>query len=929
MPRIDASAPTQFDRASDASTLPGSTGAASSPAPELERGATLGRYLVIERLGAGGMGVVYAAYDPELDRKVAVKLLRPESAGDPEVGRARLIREAQAMAKLSHPNVVAVHDVGTFGDQIFVAMEFVPGHTLATWLAERDRDWREILDMFLQTGRGLVAAHSAGLVHRDFKPDNVLIGADGRPRVTDFGLARVAGERDLQAAPATTNEADAEQGLALSLPHAGSTGLALTQAGAVMGTPIYMAPEQHLGRVADARSDQFAFCVALFQALYQQLPFAGETMVDLVLAVTGGQLAPLPRNNVPAWLRLALLRGLAQDPAARWPTIDALLTVLAHDPSRARRRRLIGLGGVTLLLGLGLGAWQLQARQAAACAASGASVSATWSPAARESVRAALLATGEPYAADAATRVEGRLDAWSEAWQLAQVRACEVRDELSGPRLVCLGDRLRHLRSLVGLLSAADRESAAEAVRLAANLPSIAVCDDPTWLAATLKPPEDEQVRAHVEDERERLSQAAAQLQSGHYDAAQTLASAALQAAEGLDYAPLHAEALQQIGEVHERQGEYATAASELEAAYNLSARTGHDPIAARATIALTRVAGKRLAQHAAGLVWSRVAAVIVARLGEDDGLLGADLRSDLGQVLDAKGDSAAAIERAREALAIRESRLGLDHPDVATSLHNLGVASLNRGMWTEAADYLARALEIRRAVLGADHPDVGTSYNWLGNIHNARGQTDEAITFYRQALAIRELALPADHPDIASSLSNLGLCLATQHDYEAALALQRRALAIRERALDPDHPDTAASWNNLATVFAALGRHAEAVTHYQEALGRWERSLGPTHPALAFALLGIGKSRIEQHDVDAAIAPLERAVALRSAAEVDPGYLADAQYSLATALWTARPLEHPRARALVEAARALLTNNSEGRAELDRWLAEHPLRSP
>jgi tetratricopeptide (TPR) repeat protein/predicted Ser/Thr protein kinase len=919
--RIDASGPTKLDRATDARTLPASTSPSRpSGSPELERGATIGRYLVIERLGAGGMGVVYAAYDPELDRKVAVKLLRSEIAGDPELGRARLIREAQAMAKLAHPNVVGVHDVGTFGDQVFVAMEFVQGRTLADWQSAEDRGWRETLAMFLQAGRGLTAAHVAGIVHRDFKPDNVLIGADGRPRVTDFGLARVAAEHDLPASDRATSDR--------ATPPPGSD-IALTQAGAVMGTPAFMAPEQHLGLVADPRSDQFAFCVALWQALYDQLPFAGETLPQLALAVTAGELAPLPRNNVPAWLRVALLRGLAVDPDARWPSIDALLAALAHDPSRARRRRLAWLGVGALLLGLGLGAWQWQARQKAACVASGAAVSAVWHSAARDSVRAALLATGEPYAADTWTSVEGRLDAWSDAWQAAQVRACEVRDELSGPRLVCLGDRLRHLRSLVGLLAAADRQIASQAARAAASLPSITVCDDPSWLAATVKPPEDEQVRDRVEDERERLSQAAAQLQGGHYDEGQALAAAALEAAEALDYAPLRAEALHQVGEAHERQGDYAAAATRLEAAYNLAARTGHDEVSARTTIALTRVAGKRLARHAAGLVWAQVAAVIVARLGEEDGLLGADLRSDLGQVQDAMGDSAAGLERAREALAIREAKLGADHPDVATSLHNLGVASINLGMAEQAADYLGRALAIRRAVLGEEHPDVATSYNGLGNSHNARGQTAEAIALYRKSLAIRERALPGDHPDIASSLSNLSVSLTYLKDYEPALELQRRALAIRERAHAADHPDIAASWNNLGLIYTSLGRHGEARTHYQEALRRWERSLGPNHPALAFALLGIGRSHLAGDDPEAALAPLERALALRTAAEVGASNLADAQNQLARALWAARPSERPRARALVEAARDLLADDPDARAELGQWLIEHPLAAP
>ncbi len=907
--RIDADGQTHHDWG--APTLAGASTVlpSSSGSPELGRGATLGRYLVIERLGAGGMGVVYAAYDPELDRKVAVKLLRSEGAGDPELGRARLIREAQAMAKLAHPNVVAVHDVGTFGEQVFVAMEFVQGGTLTGWLAAGEHGWREVLGMFQETGRGLAAAHAAGVIHRDFKPDNVLVGADARPRVTDFGLARVGTGPEL---------------VAPSLVSASGVGVELTQAGAVMGTPAYMAPEQHLGIVADARSDQFAFCVALWQGLHGQLPFVGETMAELALAVTAGELAPMPKNLAPAWLRAALLRGLSPDPAARWPTIDALLVVLAADPSRVRRRRLLGLGAAGLVLGLSVGGWRLQARQAAVCRASAEVVATVWSPAARTSVREALLGTGEPFAADAWSSVAARIDTWSEAWQRAQMRACDLRDELSGPRLVCLGDRLRELRSLVGLLADADREVATQAVRAAANLPSIVVCDDPTWLAATVKPPEDEVVRARVEAERERLSQAAAQLRAGHYDDGQTLADAALQAAEALGYGPLRAEALIQVGAARELQGDYAAAAASLEEAYNLAARTGHDEVAAGATITLTRVAGKRQALHAAGLVWGRVAAVIVARLGEEEGLLGADLHAELGQVLDASGELSAAITEARAALAIREARLGLDHPDVAASLHNLGVASLHRGMHDDAADYLARALAIRRAVLGEEHPEVAATYNWLGNYHASRNENGDAIALYRKALAIREKALPPGHPDIASSLSNLGLCLGQENEPAAALELHRRALAIREKALAPDHPDIAASWSNLGDLHAELGRPTEARAHFQEALRHWERSLGPNHPALAFALLGIGKSLLAEGDAAAAVAPIERALALRKAGEVDTAYLAETRFALARALWLADPGERPRARALAEQAQALAVAKQD--PTLAAWLAEHPL---
>ncbi|HZN95396.1 MAG TPA: serine/threonine-protein kinase, partial [Myxococcales bacterium] len=219
----------------------------------LPRGATIGRYLILRRLGEGGMGVVYAAFDPELDRKIALKVLRPaRRAVAGSVAQARLLREAQAMARISHPNVVAVHDVGAHGDEVFVAMELVEGGTLTDWVEEKPRKLDELLRTFMEAGRGLAAAHSAGLVHRDFKPENVLVGKDGRVRVTDFGLARVDEEGPLGAGKRTPST--------LSSP-------ALTQEGAIVGTPLFMSPEQAQGRIPDIRSDQYGFCASLYWAI--------------------------------------------------------------------------------------------------------------------------------------------------------------------------------------------------------------------------------------------------------------------------------------------------------------------------------------------------------------------------------------------------------------------------------------------------------------------------------------------------------------------------------------------------------------------------------------------------------------------------------------------------------------------------------------
>ena len=298
----------------------------------------IGRFIVLRRLGAGGMGVVYLAYDNALDRKLAVKVIRGLSP-DPEM-TLRMQREARAMAKLSHPNVLQIYEVGESEGSLFLAMEYVDGGPLGAWLSDHAPsamasgtsaarfDWRAIVGIFVQAGRGLAAAHQAGLVHRDFKPDNVLVGADGVARVADFGLARLLEEAPQESIARRTTE------LALLATLTGTRG--------IMGTPAYMSPEQHAGAPTDARTDQFSFCVALWEALHGERPFTGETMEALAQAIARGLPAEPPAGSrVPAWLRAALLRGLAADPERRWPSMPALLAVLTDDPLARRRRRLL------------------------------------------------------------------------------------------------------------------------------------------------------------------------------------------------------------------------------------------------------------------------------------------------------------------------------------------------------------------------------------------------------------------------------------------------------------------------------------------------------------------------------------------------------------------------------------------------------------
>jgi serine/threonine protein kinase len=317
----------------------------SSSAPNLGAvrvynvGDRVGRYLVLSTLGAGGMGVVVSAYDPQLDRKVALKLLRGNLGVTTKEARARLRREAQAIAQLNHPNVVGVYDVGTTDDNdLYIAMEFVEGDTVSRWLKAWPRTWREKLEIFLQAARGLYAAHSVGLLHRDFKPDNVLVGGDGRVRVTDFGLAR------------SLLGLDAGDDPARSVSQVTALQTELTATGTVLGTPRYMPPEQLVGPDIDARSDQFSFCVALYEALYGNHPLAAQTAVGMLERGERAQPAPTT-SDVPVWVGKVVARGLERERNKRYPTMAELMAELVPAPVRSRARLAAVVAGAVVVVG--------------------------------------------------------------------------------------------------------------------------------------------------------------------------------------------------------------------------------------------------------------------------------------------------------------------------------------------------------------------------------------------------------------------------------------------------------------------------------------------------------------------------------------------------------------------------------------------------
>jgi len=427
------------DREQDLARTATAAASAMAPEPAAPVGATLGRYRLERELGAGAMGVVHAAFDPDLERRIALKVLRGATAT--LEAKDRLMREARAMARLNHPNVVTVHEVGTAAGRDFVAMELIHGESLAEWLRATRRPAAAILDAFLAAGRGLAAAHAAGIVHRDFKPHNVLRGRDGRIVVTDFGLAR---EADVGLPPALDETLPLDPGSVTasrtSRTSSSSTPSALagiTVTGSLLGTPAYMAPEQWRGGAVTPATDQFAYCVALWEALSGARPYSGPTFDDLRRQVARGP-AALDASRIPRRVRGLLRRGLDPDPARRWPSMDALLARLV----RAQRRPGVALalgGGAVVAAAAAAAVLALRTSEppAPGCAPPARDVAAVWSPAIAAELRAR---TSEAHAAV--------LDANVRDWQTARTAACTAPPQVRQAQLQCLDGVLSRIDAL-------------------------------------------------------------------------------------------------------------------------------------------------------------------------------------------------------------------------------------------------------------------------------------------------------------------------------------------------------------------------------------------------------------------------------------------------------------------------------------------------
>ena len=834
-------------------------------------GATVGRYRIERPIGIGGMGVVYVAHDPELDRKVAVKLLRRGASDSIE----RLRREGRALAALTHPNVVAVHDVGDHDDELFIAMEFVDGSNLRGWLSAKRRSWREIVDVGLAVGRGLEAAHIAGLVHRDIKPDNILLGRDGRIRVGDFGLV---------------NE----------LPSGGDVGdVELTQTGALLGTPAYMAPEQLDGGEVDARSDQWSFCATVFEALYGVRAFAGNSVDELALAIEDGEIAETRSAGVPRWLRRILVRGLAVDPHKRWASMRALCDAIER--SRRRRKQLAVLAPFAVIALAAGGVWFETRPTPVDCSDAGDIPWSAWNP-----IRRALVLTNNP-------EIVPDIDYWMTEWSSARGEACTTNvadDDVRARRFACLDHQLVRFGKLADVWQARpDPETFVEVFDERDVLPSISACGQSATAGQPVPTLAQRMKNLAIEAD---MAGALALHRHGDASAITRIGTASLASAKASGHAPAIVDVARvlaaYLNAAHDYAGEEAAYREGLEAA-----EIAHDD-GAKTTMGLRLAAKLALNGHV---------------------------------------DEARHFLELGEASAARLPQTPLLDSDIAMAE---SVVKQNANDFRGATPLLRRAIERRAAVFGPFDREVLQDWNLLAAVIG-RYDVTEAGRVRAQLDVLDRQAGPAGEADIAIREVSLrieaGLRLAFGGDLAGGIRIFEEITEIGER--DDGFRARLPGWHAWAGVLQQVGKHDDlAYRHFARAIELWDRlgvksadlatNLGRAAHALVrikrpidavpFARRGIdvatelgnqdsatdnrvelGEALVEAGDLAGAREVLELAVAWRLDHGI-AGARGRSKFALARALW---PTDRKRAVELARSGRSDLAAQIEKLANGDR----------
>ncbi len=944
------------------------------PAQKVGRGTMLGRYVVTGNIGAGAMGVVYAAYDPELDRQVAIKLLSPRIVH--VEGSARLQREAQVLARLSHPNVVAVYDVGEFSGQLFIAMELVSGQTLSAWLRTAPRRWDAILDVFMQVGAGLQAAHDAEIIHRDFKPDNALIDTAGRVRVMDFGLAVTAPQP--VAEPVEKANADMAASPNPEL-------LLYTDSGALIGTPYYMAPEQLLGRPASVQSDVYAFCVSLFEGLYGMRPFAAADLRSLRQQKEQTLVRTPPAHvarRVPTWLRRIILRGLSADSAARFPSVAAVLAEL-----RLRRRRLrtlsiggLSLGVLALVIGITFFYTRAKTADAALCAGANRHLRGVWNSATQAKLERNLGPKVWP-------RVSQRLQHYVTDWLdqhraacLATQRYHEQSEHVFEARMSCLESRRRALSTAIELF-VSDLELRSRAEEIAAKLPAMDDCADVERAVRSEALPEDPALRAEIRELRAALQGAQVFVNARRLTDAEQAARALEPRVHAVADFATSALYYSLRGATTYYAGEGAAADKLMAEAASAAVAAGRADLLARASSFLAHINCGPLQRPEQGLTWSKLATAALANWGipnDDIGSIASILARTMAGCQRRLGRLPEALLAARQAVALAKKYPQAVRSDVniALGLEQVGLTLFHQHNYAEAEAALREAL----AALAAQPDDhnksiaAGISAALANSLH-AHGHSAEAVPLLAEAVADEERKQRPNLPNLINRLINLCNVQTSLGQFAAADTHCRRAIALRTSTSAHSALDLAIDRVSLAELLRRQGHLRAAAAQMVLARpailkasdasaadllnvsglilrdqGKWQAALTEHRLALSILdkvggfddsqrtihLVGIGECLLKQDKSAAAVATLRRALSLVRAGEIEPYTAPSGRAWLAMALWNHAEASHDataRAEALALFAQAQrefapLPLVERAARELAAFMASHRLAS-
>lgn len=857
---------------------------------ELQRGDAVGRYLVLSVLGAGGMGVVYEAHDPGLDRSVALKVLAPDRGAGAlnEAGRQEIRREAQALAKLAHRNVVTVHDVGEFNDGVFVAMEHIRGVTLREWVEQTTPTAAEVLAVFVEAGQGLIAAHDVGIVHHDFKPANVMVSEDGRVTVLDFGLARNVEQR-------------------------------LHTQERALGTPAYMAPERHRSRQSDPRGDQFSYCVALYEMLFGRRPFRGDTPDAIAISVLRGKLeTPPPTRQVSRRVVRAILRGLSRDPSQRWPSMHELVEVLKPPAGLVRRATLVASA---MLVGAAV-TWAAVATDSGRCDDASAVVTDLWTP---EHARSFVQAAREHG-------VEGELPRTAAASMTSQaaalstelVEACKVGGDAT-PRALCLRERTVAFSSMASVMSELD--------------PDVIGMSDA--VAEALVPPEacrsaaaDRQYTDAVGDDDaatalKALARGRALSELGRTDAAREQLQAVLEHPRREHWPGIWANALVVLATIETADGQGADAEARLEQAFGLAVEVGSRRLIARV---LQRLAESRLGRGQIEEVLSlepllratstepavvdatlASAYMMTGRYGEAETMYRQVLeaggppafiepqRANLAAVALLRGEYLSSLELGRDVLDNETRLFGARSPRTIAAKSNVANALVALGRAEEAVQTCDESLE-ELPVSGVPSSDqIGlrliraVALGQLGAVDQAGSEVAATLVFAREGLSETYVVL--------SILSTASDTTFWAGDVEASLQHADEVIALIVKTMGEDTGFTALPHGQRARALAALGRPAEARRSFEQALRELE-AFNPQHPARVLMLRSLATLEVEGGRLAEASTLADRAFAAARGGSVHPIERGNAAVVLATV----RALQDP-----ADASISTLREDAEG----------------